>query len=193
MIEDFIGVYDNFFTSEECQLAIDAYNVLDAMGFSYERNNFKHLREDLSVSTDHLPYNNGIDYNAVSKVFSTFNEKFWNVAYLDYSKTYSILKEASPHKINNAKIQKTEKGQGYHVWHFEASNLSDSKRLMSFILYLNTIDAGGETEFLYYPRRVEPIQGRLVLFPGAYTHTHRGNTVLNGTKYIITGWVDFIE
>jgi len=62
---------------------------------------------------------------------------------------------------------------------------------MAFILYLNDVADGGETEFLYYPRRIKPKTGKLVLFPGGYTHTHRGNPPLLGTKYILTGWVEF--
>lgn len=49
----------------------------------------------------------------------------------------------------------------------------------------------GETEFLYYPRRIKPKQGTLIVFPGAFTHAHRGNPPLSGDKYIITGWIEF--
>lgn len=61
---------------------------------------------------------------------------------------------------------------------------------MAFIVYLNDVEGGGETEFLYLGRRVSPVQGRLVIFPAGYTHTHRGNPPLSGEKYILTGWIE---
>ena len=62
---------------------------------------------------------------------------------------------------------------------------------MAFILYLNDVDEGGETEFLYQSRRVKAKAGTVVLWPAAYTHVHRGNPPLSGSKYILTGWLEF--
>ena len=50
----------------------------------------------------------------------------------------------------------------------------------------------GETEFLYYPTRIKPEEGKFILFPGSFTHTHRGNQPLSGDKYILTGWVEYL-
>ena len=58
------------------------------------------------------------------------------------------------------------------------------------MLYLNSVTEGGETEFLYQKRRIKPQQGRLVIFPAGFTHTHRGNPPLSGDKYILTSWVE---
>ena len=63
-------------------------------------------------------------------------------------------------------------------------------RVGTVIVYLNDVDEGGETEFLYYPRRVKPQAGRVLLFPASFTHSHRGNPPLSNTKYIMTGWVE---
>ena len=60
--------------------------------------------------------------------------------------------------------------------------------------YLNTIkpEDAGETEFLYQKRRINPVENTIVLWPAAYTHMHRGNTVFgNVSKYIATGWFDY--
>ena len=64
------------------------------------------------------------------------------------------------------------------------------RRLLFFILYLNDIEEGGETEFLYFKRRVKPQKGRLLLAPCGFTHYHRGNPPLSGDKYILTSWVE---
>jgi hypothetical protein len=53
------------------------------------------------------------------------------------------------------------------------------------------VQEGGETEFLYQHMRVKPEQGTLVIWPAAFTHTHRGNPPLSNEKYIVTGWTEF--
>ena len=59
------------------------------------------------------------------------------------------------------------------------------------MLYLNTLpeESNGETEFLYQQRRINPVENTMVLWPAAFTHSHRGNPVYgNAAKYIVTGW-----
>jgi len=58
------------------------------------------------------------------------------------------------------------------------------------MLYLNDNFEGGETEFIYQKDRIKPRKNRLLIWPAAYTHVHRGNPPINGDKYIITGWVE---
>jgi hypothetical protein len=59
------------------------------------------------------------------------------------------------------------------------------------MLYLNTVTEGGETEFLYQSKRVKAEKGTIVLCPTGFTHTHRGNPPLTGTKYLMNTWLEF--
>ena len=95
--------------------------------------------------------------------------------------------------ILTLKIQKTIPGEGYHTWHYEDAIQKTRDRIATFILYLNDVEDGGETEFLYYPKRIKPEQGKLILWPAGYTHTHRGNQPLSGEKYILTSWLEFTQ
>jgi hypothetical protein len=56
---------------------------------------------------------------------------------------------------------------------------------------LNTVEQGGETEWLYQGVRIPATQGTLVVWPAGYTHAHRGNPPLSGEKFLLTGWVEF--
>ena len=93
----------------------------------------------------------------------------------------------------DVKIQKTLPGQGYHRWHCERDSVINARRLLLVMVYLNGDIEGGETEFIYQHKRVEPQEGRMVICPSTFTHTHRGNPPLNSAKYMINGWMEFIE
>ena len=84
------------------------------------------------------------------------------------------------------KVQETDIGGGYHIWHCENMSKQHSTRILTWILYLNDIEDGGESEWLYLSKRTSPKQGKLVLWPAGFTHTHRGNPPLKDTKYILT-------
>lgn len=89
------------------------------------------------------------------------------------------------------KIQKTLPGEGYHQWHFESDSRERSGRVASWGLYLNTVEEGGETEWLYQSVRVPATKGTLAIWPAGYTHTHRGNPPLSNEKYLLTGWIEY--
>lgn len=94
--------------------------------------------------------------------------------------------------VSSAKLQKTLPGGGYHNWHTEHTYKVDSNRtLLAWMLYLNDVNDGGESEFLYQHRRITPERGTFVLWPAGFTHFHRGNPPLSGEKYIATGWIDW--
>ena len=58
-------------------------------------------------------------------------------------------------------------------------------------MYLNDIDEAGETEFLYQNKRISPKQGRVLMWPADWTHSHRGNPPIGKEdKYILTTWLE---
>lgn len=99
-------------------------------------------------------------------------------------------------RLDNINFQHYEKGKGgYYHWHSEHfPHPSDPgqkslHRVLFWLLYLNDVDEGGETEFCYQGAKIKPRKGSLILSPCGFTHTHRGNVPLSGDKYILTSWV----
>lgn len=82
---------------------------------------------------------------------------------------------------------------GYPYWHCEQYPKLDQgealHRAVLWTIYLNDEFAEGETEFLYQGRKIQPRTGSLLIAPGGFTHTHRGNRPRGGDKYIATSWV----
>ena len=85
-------------------------------------------------------------------------------------------------------LQKTEPLEGYHAFHCEDSNWAYRHRVLAWMIYLNDVEEGGETEFLYQQLKIKPRRNIAVIWPGSFTHLHRGNPPISGTKYILTGW-----
>ncbi len=126
-------------------------------------------------------------------LLTEFSEVTWD-CYKLYAEKYGVLSTLSPQGMaHSVRIQKYKPGQGYHVWHCDSNDMDCSRRMLVITLYLNTVEEGGETEFLYQSSRISPVQGTLSISPAAWTHTHRGNPPLKGNKYIITTWLEFIE
>ena len=84
-------------------------------------------------------------------------------------------------------IQKYQKGD-YFYWHTDDAH--DSKRLLAFIIYLNTIpdENGGTTDFLN-GKVIHPEEGSILFFPATWSYIHRGKALKSGEKYIITGFI----
>ena len=187
--EDFIGSYSGIFGSEWCNRIIkqfDYYHDLGAVICS--GNDFGDTcssRFDYSMDLSHMT-----THTVEREVSVELNQKLVQ-CFSEYQSVFGTMTRKSYYS-NAQKIQKTPKGGGYHIWHCEDSlDTPDSNRAAVWMLYLNDDFEGGETEFLYYKKRVQPERGKLLIWPAGYTHTHRGNMVLEGMKYVITGWFHY--
>lgn len=190
--EDFIGVYENAFSQEMCESLIKYYEWCDQNNKTWNRPEQESQKKDSSVCVNPtVPKELNLNYAHVSGMLGEFNDKFWNICWKDYTDQYSVLKSYTKHTIFTYKLQKTERSGGYHIWHAEDDSRDHSSRIGVYILYLNDVPSGGETEFLYLSKRVPAKQGTLVIFPPNYPWAHRGNPPLDGTKYIMTGWVEY--
>jgi hypothetical protein len=85
-------------------------------------------------------------------------------------------------------IQKTSPGSVGYTWHHDFILFNSySPRILTFIWYLNTVEEGGETEFIT-GEKIKPEQGKLLMFPATWSMGHRGLPPISGEKYICTGW-----
>ena len=209
MENNFIGIFPNAAASEYCERLIHRFEFTketksEGRGKVFSRNEsekINKLKKDDETyfiggdGRDDLPHAEE-DKNLFamdSSLLRDFGDILWG-CYDIYAKGYGILSEVMVHKVSPyVRIQKTMPGQGYHMWHCDDGNLFTSRRLVVVSLYLNTVEEGGETEFLYQSTRVSPVEGTLVFFPAGWTHTHRGNPPLSGDKYLLTTWLEYVD
>jgi hypothetical protein len=194
-IENFVGIYEEAFSKEYCEDVIKQFNFLQEQGFTKTRQELgdadKTVKDDSAIWSGNF-WNSEYDVAAMQTLIGKeFTNVYWGKCYQHYADNFAILKESAIHAVYGNKVQKTNVGQGYHVWHYESANREMSQRLLTHIVYLNDVEEGGETELLYYHKRFAPKAGTVLIFPAGYTHTHRGNPPLSNDKYIITGWTEF--
>lgn len=186
---NFVGIFKNAFTKEFCERIIKQYEDMSESG--HGQNRFESQGAVRTNIDDTQVFADDIDYIPLRNSTREFNELFWSKYFPIYEQKYSTLKDSGRHTNYSFKIQKTKIGGGFHVWHYEAGDREHCQRLLTWVVYLNDVYEGGETEFLYQHMRIKPEQGTLVIWPAAFTHTHRGNPPLSNEKYIVTGWTEF--
>ena len=80
--------------------------------------------------------------------------------------------------------------------HTDVGNYGSARRFLAFLWYLNTVEEGGQTCFGHKQDMpdvtIPAVQGRLLIFPPLWTHPHWGCKVVNGPKYIISGYLHYI-
>ena len=196
---DFIAVYKNFMPSAVCNDIVSFYDEWKEQAVQ------QHMEKDLrsrqafdnyeaSMTGDSQFATGELGRKDLSIMLETLNSpltarinQYLQSGVNDYCSQYNALK-TTPLTSWACKFQETPEGGGYHVYHYERGSWSETARELVWMIYLNEDFQGGETEFVYQKRRIEPTTGTLVIWPAGFTHTHKGNLVLSGTKYVVTGW-----
>ena len=192
--EDFIKLYHDLYPDGYCEHLIAEFERLTQAGAGTNRQNgegvTRHTKDDLQLGLNMgvcaaTPFN---DKPTVNMFFDGLQR-----CYEDYAERFSVLKEGRI-RGTHMKMQRTDPGGGYHVWHSEQGNGEYADRVLVYMLYLNSLGDGdgGETEFLYQRCRIAPQANTMLLWPATFTHAHRGNPVLcDRSKYIVTGWFHY--
>lgn len=182
---DFIGTYENILNFDLCDEIVstfDYYHDMDAVfcedgQFDTANAGRFDWALDLFELGSHMKQTN--PQQIVNEVLKNCLD--------EYKTVFGHLKPLTLYSITQ-KVQKTPAGGGYHIWHDENTSIQHSGRALVWMFYLNDDFEGGETEFLYYKKRIKPSKGTLLIWPAGLTHCHRGGLVLDGTKYVMTGW-----
>jgi hypothetical protein len=188
-INNFIGVYDNYITKQECNRAIQ---------FFEQQNKFNRTVNRIAFEQASILNKQDQQYFAGTENLDVWWDTFrpmmvnFDIAWNHYIKSTGADEayDGGPFHFTNMKLQKTLPTEGYHVWHIEHNKgFSNEPRCFVFSIYLNDVEEGGETEFLHFSKRVKPKTGRIVIWPAAFPYLHRGNPPLSGEKYILTSWM----
>jgi hypothetical protein len=191
---DFIEVYPNIVSKEFCEDLMNHFDYVESQTSLTVKRNTQTVKDtqfffgDTSAKED--------DIFELRGLHRRFSDEFFQAckkASEMYVQKYDGLKTIGRHTIYDLKVQKTRPGEGFTAWHFESAGAPVSRRFLTYMLYLNDIEEGGTTDFLYQQKTFKPTQGTMVVWPAGFTHMHRGNKPLKENKYIITTWMEFVD
>lgn len=123
-------------------------------------------------------------------IFNTYIKNLIS-CYSDYKEQWPFLKTISGVEVGTFNVQKYSPGGHFGALHTERDNVATQHRILAFMTYLNDVEEGGETSFHYYDLKVKPQKGKTLIWPAEWTHAHTGGLVKQGSKYIVTGWIQF--
>ena len=135
-ITNFIGIYDNYITPEECNKAIKLYE--DQNKFNNTINRISAERASILQKQDQqffaAPNNVDVWWESLKSMMINF-DMAWNhyIKNVGADDAYGV-----PFHFTDLKIQKTLPTEGYHVWHIEHGKGSNNEaRAFVFSIYLN--------------------------------------------------------
>ena len=190
---DHIGVFHDAIDEEMMQSITDTFDYYSSLGHTSRREDYD-LSHDVLEKSDESVSLARISHGQKDIVRADTQNEFFNIlndAIIPmYKKAYGMRDDIDLLTVDG-KIQKTLQGEGYHIWHYEQDSHVNKHRVLAWMLYMNDVEEGGETEFLHQRCRFKPTKGTLLVWPAHFTHVHRGNPPLSGEKIILTGWSDY--
>ena len=184
-MENFISIYTNVFSSEECKIIIDDINSSNLMPGSVSDGivNTK-MKDSLDLQR------NLSDKSPTSMIIGNALHPCKE----DYMKKHPQLSIINEWDINDGyNLQKYNPGQGYHISHCENVGDLSLLRVLAWMIYLNTVNDEGGTSFDNYNIQTKAVEGSLLIWPAYWTHFHHGIVSSTETKYIATGWCSYLR
>jgi len=199
--EGFVGVFETTYNTD---YLIEYFHFSEKAGLVDARQKSSRPHRPVNTIKDSASYMGfmaeaqNTNISSMSETTDYFNSQPYlrsyiqltDLCYAIYSDKFEAVAER-PLKPVFANVQRTRPTEGYHVFHSEyVGSLETARRQLVTMLYLNDIEEGGETEFLYQSLRIKPKKGRFLIWPSDWTYTHRGNPPLKEDKYIATSWLE---
>ena len=185
----FIEVYNDALTKEQCEKIIDFINSSDLTPGLVQTP----LKADL-IQSEKDSWDISLNADDTSIEINDLIFKSLTRCIQDYKKQHPQIDQLATWRYcQEYKLQKYNPGQAYHSIHCENMNPKSSLRILAWMFYLNTVTDGGCTYFDNYYLTMNAVQGRCVIWPAYWTHFHRGIVSKTETKYIVTGWMNYID
>jgi prolyl 4-hydroxylase len=146
----------------------------------------KQLEVDVKVSTDLTIETDGVWKPVFVELHSAVTSVIQSIA-----AQYPAL-QVAPLQCTGYKIQHYRKNAGHFRWHFDALGPGGWERQLAVIIYLNSVESGGETCFHRQDLKIKPVAGHALFFPTFWTHMHCGEIPRSGDKYIISSFIRFV-
>lgn len=115
-----------------------------------------------------------------ANILRDFAAQVWH-----YLNDYAVRHDVTFSDMEHVCVNKYAPGERYKP---HSDDGPGHKRVISALVYLNNVEQGGETEFIYHDVSVFPRIGRLLIFPSNYAYAHAAHPPMSGIKYSAAFW-----
>jgi hypothetical protein len=177
-LSDYVRVYDNALPEQYCQQLIQ----------QFERHDKKHYQDDdIKRFTEINVVQAGWDIAPLLNTILQYKQRYWSDCGIDDRQIQTN------HSWEEIRMKRYLPHVDEFRPHVDTYNLDSMRRFLVYFWYLNDVEDGGETEIygLDRPMRIQPRQGRLLMFPTTWQYLHAGLIPRSGPKYIIGGYLHY--
>jgi hypothetical protein len=195
-LKDTIGIIPNAFSDELCDKILKLYYTGMLKDQLYDGLTGLGVNHSIKNSKDWQLIGCGLDGEAecVAEIQKTFIEHVGSYCgsfpHQDKIDRHYMFSDDNYFEVYQVQRYKANEGH-YNSWHCESGNFSMSKRIFAFLVYLNDVKEGGETEFLYANMKIQPKKGTLLVHPAGYPYFHKGNMPISDDKHILISWLSY--
>ena len=191
-MDNYIQIYDDVIDEESCQKFIEKFEASsDHFLTVHDEDNDERISFKQIVLVDHKEWESV--QNGMLEVFQDY--------ILHYKIDCNIVSKQWPETYGYEAIRiKRYLDNDYDRFdpHVDVLNYETSRRFLTFFIYLNDVEEGGETQFMninkpgtYIPYTVQPKRGRLLMFPPTWQYYHAGLKPISGKKYLLHSYCHY--
>ena len=139
----------------------------------------KNITQNLNINTNWIHLN---DFQKNIDLSFFNHDKYKNDI---QSKFIPPLKELEEFRIKRY----TTNGDERFDEHVDVTDYNSSLRAVAFLFYLN--DNDGNTLFPSHNLNIQPVSGRVIVFPPTWEYPHQGLAPKNNPKYIMSTYIHY--
>tara|TARA_X000000368_G_scaffold226885_1_gene179074 strand:- start:5977 stop:6540 length:564 start_codon:yes stop_codon:yes gene_type:complete len=184
-MSNLIQVYNNTLTDDFCKLIINTFE--NDIVNQFQGETLGGLKISLKKTTDLYITNNSLTWKNIYKSLIPIINNYLNIYKNNNLK--NLLNFTEFEFFPKFLMHKYCKNEDYFNFHHDFSKLGNfDYRYFTLLFYLNTVDDGGETEFID-GTKIKPEKGKLLIFPCLWTYVHKGCVPISDIKYVIACWI----
>jgi len=113
--------------------------------------------------------------------------------FVRYVENNQLYKEMFPeaHGIEELKMRKYT-GENFTLPDVDVKDLGTSRRILSFVFYINKPETRGETVFVKFQQKIEPQESGCVVYPSSWPWM-RAEESGGGEKLIVLGYIHYVD
>ena len=179
-LSDYVRVYDNAMPAQMCQQLINRFEA-EPENQVQRNNGIMNFTEINIVQSDWY-------MEPFFKLMLKYRQQYW----ADCGINDLMINPDHDWEDIRMKRYSADRKEEFSP-HNDTWDLATARRFIVYFWYLNDVEVGGETELfrLDRPMKVQPRQGRLIMFPTTWQYLHAGLQPISGDKYIVGGYLHY--